>query len=96
MQNYIYVGNFLCYLNVLYVFRYFVWCQAALAFCKCCCREATKIHEQLCQYPLKSFPKSIQRNTQHHKKNNQKEAPKIIPKTTQNGCQADAKLIIFG
>ena len=39
------------YLHVLNVFRYFVSCQAALTFCKCSCREATKIHR-------KSIPKS--------------------------------------
>ena len=34
---------FYSYLQVLDVFRCFASCQAALTFCKCCCREATKI-----------------------------------------------------
>ena len=37
---------FCSYLHVLDVFRYFVSCQAALTFCKCSCREATKIHRK--------------------------------------------------
>ena len=40
------LAYFYSYLDVLDVFRYFVSCQAALAFCKCCCREATKIHRK--------------------------------------------------
>ena len=35
---------FCSYLHVL-VFHYFVSCQTALAFCKCCCRNLSKIIE---------------------------------------------------
>ena len=44
---------FCSYLHVLDVFRYFVSCQAALAFCKCCCRKVTKILQKLCKNPSK-------------------------------------------
>ena len=43
---------FCSYLHVL-VFRYFVSCQTALAFCKCCCRNLCKILEKWCQNPSK-------------------------------------------
>ena len=53
----------LYFAGVLDVFSYFISCQAALAFCKCCCRNVTKILEndaKIHQNSFKIHPKSSQ------------------------------------
>ena len=58
---------FYSYLHVLDVFRSFVSCQAALQFCKCCCREQ---------------PKSIENDAQIHqnRSQNQSKSTKVVPR----------------
>ena len=64
---------FCSYLHVLDVFHYFVSCQVALAFCKCCCRKATEILEKWCQNPSKFIqnPSKIQQALRSDSSGNQ-------------------------
>ena len=64
---------FCSYLHVLNNFHYFVSCQTALAFCKCC--------PETCPKSLKNYAKIHQNSSQIHPKST-KVVPRSAPKAT--------------